>query len=160
MPCPKCGSLDFYEKPRPDTPHNAAIYCEVCNEFIKWKPKDKNKDKRPPNRLSPEDISIRYCELCLRQKTRLGTHETLEIHHKIEINDGGQDIKENILVVCTHCHKLIHHVRTYMNDHFGDFWIEYERMKEAIEKQQLSPGEYESEIIENLESLEKPPWEE
>ena len=95
-----------------------------------------------------------------KAKTRLGTHETLEIHHKIEINDGGQDIKENILVVCTHCHKLIHHVRTYMNDHFGDFWREYERMKEAVKKQKLTPEEYESEVIENLENLEKPPWEE
>jgi len=159
--CKHCNNTkDFYEKPRPDTPHDAEIRCSVCNKFIMWKPKDRNKDKRPPNKILPVDLGIDYCEICLRVKARLGRNETLTSHHKIEIAMGGLDVKENILILCTHCHNLVHHVRLYMNDHFGDLWEKYEEMKLAIEQKDLTPEEYEGKIIENLEDLEKPPWEE
>jgi 5-methylcytosine-specific restriction endonuclease McrA len=56
--------------------------------------------------------------MCLRHVDRLGSHGALQVHHVVEIQNGGEDTKENIWVVCTSCHKLIHHQRTYLNNHF------------------------------------------
>jgi hypothetical protein len=123
MICPQCGNTKQFSKlERPDTPHNAEIRCLKCDAFVRWLPKPKNKDKRPKNKILPEDLGIDYCQLCLRQKDRLGKNETLTSHHIIEINKGGEDIKENIWVLCTCCHALVNHVRTYLNDHWKDFW--------------------------------------
>ena len=43
----------------------------------------------------------------------LGTREVIDCHHIVEIQDGGTDTLDNILWVCTSCHKDIHHKRTY-----------------------------------------------
>lgn len=161
MAC-KCGCGETIEIPRPDTPHQAEVRCAnpKCNTHIMWKKKDKNNGKRPKNKFTPADLGINYCEMCQRPKARLGNNETLISHHKVEVGpqQRGVDVPGNIWVVCSHCHALIHHVRIYMNNHWGDMWEQYEKMKFAIEQKDISPEEYESEIIESLEKLENPPW--
>jgi len=123
MICSQCGNdKKFNVLERPDTPHDREVRCGKCDSFIRWLPKPKNKDKRPKNKILPENLGIDYCQLCLRKKDRLGKNETLTSHHIIEINKHGEDIKENIWVVCTHCHALIHHVRIYINYHWKDLW--------------------------------------
>lgn len=159
MICPACNNDSHFIEKIGTPPHEAGIWCGECDRFIRWKSKDKNNGKRPKNKYLPADLGINFCQLCLRPKNRLGKHETLTSHHVIEINTGGPDLPGNIWVVCSHCHALVGHVRTYMNDHFGDLWEKYEEMKSAIEEKELTPEEYEDKIIDNLKDLEKPPWE-
>ena len=161
MICKYCAKeFDKPEIRASETIHaGGSQHCPYCQKFLGWARKENNIDKRPKNRLLPEDLGIDYCEICLRKKHRLGKNETLDSHHKIEIQNGGLDGKENILVVCTHCHSLIRHVRCYMNDHFGDLWEEYERLKNAIEQKELTSEEYEEEISKTIEDMEKAPWE-
>lgn len=122
MFCNNCQSdKDPLEIPRPDTPHEAKYECPVCGNFLGWKKKEKNKDKRPKNKYLPKDLGIDYCQLCLRMRGRLGLNETLISHHIVEIKDGGEDIPENIWVVCTHCHALIGHIRKYLNENLKLF---------------------------------------
>ena len=160
MVCRRCSLDDeLFEVPRPDTPHNAEIRCRRCDAFVSWKPKDKNIGKRPKNKITPEDMGIDYCQLCLRKKNRLGTNETLDTHHVIEISICGKDEKENIWVVCTHCHALVHHTRRYLLEHFSDLWEQYEEFKSMVREQQLAPEVYEEVIQDKVDTLEKAPWE-
>ena len=115
MYCKYCDKDVFViENERPDTPHNCEIKCAE-GHFIKWKPKDKNINKRQKSKFKPSDLEIDYCQWCLRYE--LGKNEVLEIHHIIEIRDGGEDVKDNILVLCTACHSLVHWTRVYLNKH-------------------------------------------
>jgi hypothetical protein len=124
-PCKICGTDTMHTfKERPDTVHGGELRCSICGTFWGWLKKEKNEGKRPPNKYSPKDLGIDYCQMCLRSRARLGTHEILLPHHIIEINgpDKGEDIPENIWVVCSACHVLIHYVRTYLHNHFKSLW--------------------------------------
>lgn len=116
--CKHCGLVETIVVNRTDTPHNAALLCKECNRHIKWIPKPKNEKKweKRPNYPSPESLNIGYCQICLLPKDNLLTNETLETHH---INGDTTDRKrENYLVVCTACHSLINHQRTYRMRHY------------------------------------------
>lgn len=146
MFCKNCGKVEYYLKPRPDTPHEAEIKCTECHSFLGWKKKEKNEGKRPANIHSPESLGIELCQLCLLPKQHLGTHETLDIHH---IDDEPENnLRENILVVCTSCHKLIHHQRTYRNHQVTKKHLIYEQYKEYISTLELNPNTYEKLIKE------------
>ena len=68
--------------------------------------------------------------MCLREKEFLGKGQ-LEVHHVKEISNGGQDTPDNIWVLCTSCHRELHHRRVYFNSHMTQFfeaYTEYQRM--------------------------------
>lgn len=145
--CKRCNDeVDGVVKPRPDTQNNAEVRCAICGFFIKSLPKEKNKDKRPKNKLLPTDLGIDYCQMCRRQGKRLGKHEVLHSHHIIEINEGGPDLPENIWVLCTPCHLVVHHQRTYLNEHFEHIWEVYEAEKERLLSLNLPPWEEQEEV--------------
>ena len=102
----------------PDGKHYAKETCEECGRFVKWLPKPKNEGKRPKNKHTAASLEINYCQMCCRHRSKLGNGGSLEVHHVEEISSGGGDIPENIWVVCTSCHRMIHHFRVYLNDHF------------------------------------------
>jgi len=52
--------------------------------------------------------------MCLIKEVDLPPRETLEGHHVVEYANGGTDDADNVWVVCTACHKLIHWRRTYL----------------------------------------------
>jgi hypothetical protein len=54
------------------------------------------------------------CEVCLRRPADLPPGETLEAQHIIEFSEGGDPGPENIMIVCTACHRLVHWVRRYV----------------------------------------------
>lgn len=60
----------------------------------------------------PEDLVRKYgqefCELCLRKENDMPGPQTLEAHHVVEHQSGGGEGRENIWIVCTACHRLIH----------------------------------------------------
>jgi len=101
----------------PKSPHYAKEICPICKRHFRWIPKTENKNKRKPSKFTPANLSIFFCELCGRNGNALGNKEVLEVHHKIPICDGGLDEKDNILIVCSACHRMVHWLRTYVNNH-------------------------------------------
>ena len=121
-PCPSCYSTS-HRNLIGQWPggHHGKIVCRDCNRFIKWSPKpDQVKSKRPSiqKKLVSRD-SKGYCEICLVLSDRLPGPQTLEAHHVVPVEMGGGDEPENIQIVCTSCHRWIHHQRTYLG-HYGN----------------------------------------
>lgn len=98
-------------------PHYAKINCSICSRYIAFMSNPDKEDKKESSKYKPKDFGIDYCRMCLRHKNGLGVREVLEIHHVIPVADNGPDEPENIWVICTACHKYIHHQRTYLNNH-------------------------------------------
>lgn len=97
--------------------HYAKLNCAECGKYLAFAKKPENKGKRGKNKYSPKDLGVDCCQMCLRHGSRLGRRGALEVHHVVEINAGGEDLPSNLWVVCTACHKLIHHQRVYLNSH-------------------------------------------
>jgi len=97
--------------------HGYRYVCLDCG-YTCWGGKLKNKEKiekRPPC-PSASDLNINYCQMCLLESNNLGYAETLETHH---IDDQPKNNeRSNLHIVCTSCHKLIHHQRTYRYNHY------------------------------------------
>lgn len=47
----------------------------------------------------------------------------LEIHHRIQVKDGGGNETENLLVLCSRCHDEWHNIDAVLQMPFGQ-WIE------------------------------------
>jgi len=132
---------------RPDTPHGGGEWrCHDCGRHHSWAKKEKNEGKREKNKHTPESLEIDFCQMCGRKRNRLVTNETLEVHHVHEIAKGGPDTPENIWVLCTSCHSLVHHQRTYLNYHHAALWERYEKIKQHLWK--VDPVEYQAVLAE------------
>ena len=119
--CSRCDSdTSHIVTPRESGPHYAQAMCRICGTKH-WASKPKNKNKRKSNKYTPEDLGLCYCLMCLRDRSDLINSETLESHHIIQISHGGEDVPENIWILCTPCHKLVHHNRTYLRRASGDY---------------------------------------
>lgn len=71
--------------------------------------------------MNYQEFLIRKSQIGGRTTEMLGDG-TLEIHHKIPVSEGGSDTPENILVLCTADHKMVHHQRTYLNKHLSRYY--------------------------------------
>lgn len=113
--CRRCGSVDLAQTVMEHGQHYARLDCNACGCFVKWLPKpDADKIKRPAaHRNLVHAYSNGYCEMCLRREADLPKNETLEAQHIREYADGGSQERNNIWIVCTGCHKLIHWRRTW-----------------------------------------------
>lgn len=123
--CPKCGrEKEHTLRLRPDTPHLGSLHCKGCGRCWGWKPKNKEERtnggsaKRNKSNHTPHSLGIEYCQMCLRPREMLGKNEIFLVHHVKEIQDGGRDTPSNIWVLCSSCHGLVHHMRTYLYRHF------------------------------------------
>lgn len=116
--CKQCGCVGhFHETVLTTGPHYGKVVCKECGKFYGWLPKPHNETRRRRNRHTAETLGITSCQMCQRTKSRLGLRGVLEPHHVVEIQYGGEDKPDNIWIVCTACHKLIHYQRTYINEH-------------------------------------------
>ena len=97
--------------------HYARVRCVSCSRFLRFLPKpdsDPTKYKRPAeHRDLVGKFSEGFCEMCLRSQDDLPKRQTLVAHHVREYRNGGSSKRENIWVICTACHQMIHWVRTY-----------------------------------------------
>jgi 5-methylcytosine-specific restriction endonuclease McrA len=125
--CSRCKVEILHKfKPRPDTMHAGELRCSKCGTFWGWRSKlpeertNGGAQRRNSSTYSPSSLDCRTCQMCLRPRKMLGIKETLLIHHVKEIQDGGDDIPSNIWVLCSSCHGLVHHMRTYLYRHFSD----------------------------------------
>lgn len=106
---------------RTNGPH-LQEWCPDCECHIRFIPKDKDAKRRPKDHKSlVNKYSNGYCECCLRTKESLPQFQTLEAHHVRPYHLGGESTRENIWIVCTPCHRLIEHFRTYMGHYSGQF---------------------------------------
>jgi 5-methylcytosine-specific restriction endonuclease McrA len=114
--CPKCGHLCAFT-PRPDTQHWGEIRCPIHAHRWIPKPAEDRKPRRKTNEclkhLLPEGMRS-YCWKCLREEDHLKALRPsvcLQVHHIIEIKNGGTDAPANLQLVCAECHADIHRRR-------------------------------------------------
>ena len=115
-PCPKCSCEEFTAgEPGPMPGEMRGSTCSRCGAKW-WQPKAENERYRRP--AAHRDLVKRYgrgiCELCLRTREQLPGPESLVGHHVTEYAEGGTDDRANVWIVCTACHALVHHLRTYL----------------------------------------------
>ena len=104
----------------PDLPHYAKETCSTCGAFVRWqsKPAPENfSPKRKNKGLLKLFPNIDRCSLCLRSREELPGRTTLEVHHVEEVKDGGTDSPDNLWVVCSRCHMMIHQRRRDFADY-------------------------------------------
>lgn len=141
IPDRKCHHCEHQGKPmrgRFNELHGYAFVCEQCERFLAWGGKNKAimaEDKRQrSSQWTAHRLRIRSCQMCLREQDELGTREQLEVHHVQPVSQGGADQPDNLWVVCTACHRLIHWQQTYLNDHQKQrsaAWKSFQRFKKT-----------------------------
>lgn len=89
--CPKCGTVCAFT-PRPDTQHHGSIRCPQ-HGFL-WIPKP-SEDRKPRRRTNKD----------LRPSVEL------QVHHIIEVENGGTDDPVNLQSLCRECHAEVHRRR-------------------------------------------------
>lgn len=114
------------------TPHLIHYAKEVDNngKFIRWISSPNPEGiRKQSSKFSIEQIykshnfKKPFCFFCGRTKKELGDKETLTIDHIIPIReDQGEDIIENVQILCSACHKLRHWTELYMNKHLKKFF--------------------------------------
>ncbi len=129
--CRQCG---YQGKPKAtgkvDPVHGYALSCPSCLKWWGWgglskELKDGNGQRKDVSIWSAKRLGVDLCQCCLRPQEFLGDGGRLEVHHVKPVADGGTDDLANIWVVCTACHKEIHHRRTYLNSHLTKFFEAY-----------------------------------
>jgi hypothetical protein len=111
-------------------PHYSKLMCVNCGAHMGFGKKPGNEGKRAKNKYTPESLEKDFCEVCMRPGKRLEGRTVLEIHHVKEIGKGGDDVPENIWVVCSSCHRLIHHQRVYLNEHNKGLYAKADLLKD------------------------------
>ena len=143
--CVECGQdLAVVEV---DDPKHYAQYqcinagCSKRGRYAGWVPKPRDGNtRRKANRklLKKLDVSLRdFCQLCTRTSAaldRLKPALQLEVHHVIEVQDGGTDEALNLWVLCSECHELVHRQRRAFNRYPG-----FEQHLQPTEQCQQSP---------------------
>ena len=115
--CGNCGKECLIVPPRKtSSPHYAEYRCIACDQFNGFVQKPDNlKNKRKSNlklkKQIPEHLQ-NNCEICLRKIDLIKQLKlVMEVHHVIEVQDGGTDDTNNLRYVCYQCHQLIHRQR-------------------------------------------------
>lgn len=119
MDCPRCSAdLDFNMEfqETPELQHYGKELCGQCGVWLRWVSKPENVGVRTKtSRFKIKHFAQELCEICRRPRAMLGNNETLEIHHK-DVNPDN-DVMENLLLLCTCCHRQVHHNHTYLYLH-------------------------------------------
>lgn len=100
--CPRQALIA--EAPEPGTRHYKKAVCGSCGKFFGWISKPKNLARRAPSTIGLRADS--RCAICL-------TDCNLEVHHVVEIADGGDNAPDNRMTLCQGCHALVHWLRRY-----------------------------------------------
>lgn len=115
--CPICGMVPVTVTLCDSGPHYAKLTCSGCGAFQGWQAKpdsDASKYRRP---ASHRELVRKYgqghCELCTRPEGELNPKHGLIGHHVVPFKDGGTDDRDNVWILCTACHALVHWMRTY-----------------------------------------------
>lgn len=122
--CPQCRCTTVLVSPT-DTKHYGKQTCANgdCGAFRGWhpKPKPEGQNTRTDTKKLVEKYGRGFCEMCLRKTKFLPSGTSFEAHHVVEKKDGGDESRLNIWVLCTMCHRQIHHNRTYLGHYDSMF---------------------------------------
>jgi 5-methylcytosine-specific restriction endonuclease McrA len=69
------------------------------------------RQKRPRLRLSVEEYPLLRNRVLARDGWRCqncGSSKDLHVHHLVKRSELGDDVEENLITLCTLCHKKIH----------------------------------------------------
>jgi hypothetical protein len=98
----------------PNNSNQQGGICPSCKKFS-WIPLEKNESKRPASQKDCkcfiEKNNLTMCVFCGIKKENLPDGIILECAHIIDYADGGLFNDKNIIILCTRCHKLQHHLR-------------------------------------------------
>ena len=143
--CVECGQeLAVVEVDDPK--HYAQYQCinAVCSKkgrYAGWvpKPRDGNTRRKANRKLLKkcDEFFRDFCHLCMSPSSaldRLDPALQLEVHHVIEVQNGGTDDESNLWVLCSECHELVHRQRRAFNRYPG-----FGQHPQPIEQCQLSP---------------------
>jgi len=128
--CKNCGAGVFEIVPVKKGPHYAKMVCANCGAFVKWVPKPCGEKRRISSRFSVEDIARHrgfekpFCFFCGRTQEQLGVRETLTVDHILPVSEGGEDVIENVQILCTACHKLKNWITLYVRKHIFEEGVE------------------------------------
>lgn len=113
--CRNCESNEITFTETPNLQHFGREDCAGCGRFVRWVPKpEADRIKRPAaHRNLVKKFSRGFCEMCLLKEHELPAGQSLEAQHVEEYAEGGEPRRENIWIICTACHKLIHCIRTH-----------------------------------------------
>jgi len=109
--CRYCKSINTISE-KNEKNNQIGTRCQDCGRYT-FQPKEKSKNREASSKNLVEKKGINYCQWCLRKKDDIPAPGTLEAHHIIEYKDEGENDLQNILILCTACHKQCHHDRTY-----------------------------------------------
>ena len=127
LPCKQCDKkVEPVSNGDVNPTHGYKLFCPECNTFIGWggkahPVKNGNGERERSSQWSAKRLGFNYCQTCLRKKEHLGIGR-LEVHHVTPIEDDGKDLPGNIQILCTSCHREVHHRRTYLNDHLKPYY--------------------------------------
>lgn len=135
-PCHKCG-VNTIAAPKEGESihpiHGFKLYCMDCEAFVAWsgykKPIARGGERKFSSQWTAKRVGIDYCQICLRDKADLGRAERIETHHIIQVCDGGEDELSNLMFLCTACHTLVHHQRTYLQRHLRRHFEAYKAIR-------------------------------
>lgn len=110
--------MQYGELIEPRGPHTHVWQCTSATcSYTTWAPKPKNinvrRDLKSARHMLEESGRERRCEICLRSEHELPPLQSLEVHHVIEVQDGGLNDLDNLRWICTEHHAWIHHERRY-----------------------------------------------
>lgn len=92
------------ELPPPGSKHYRKAVCGSCGHYHGWIKKPQNITARATSTTGLKPGL--YCVLCLAT-------DALEVHHIIEIAEGGTNAQDNRMTLCQACHALVHWLRRY-----------------------------------------------
>jgi HNH endonuclease len=116
--CPQCNALGELQETE-SAKHYLQCVRPSCGKWLDWvqKPKNENKQNRTEHKKLMRNVheSMRsFCWNCNRHEEWLKQLKPalhLEVHHIVEVCNGGQDNSENLQVLCNECHLEVHRRR-------------------------------------------------
>ena len=86
------------------------VYCDHCwskypKSLSKLKSAKRRNDKHQYFADHQRKVNRHFCEVCLTDQY------SLQVHHIIEVKDGGSDEPENLSLLCDPCHTIVHRLR-------------------------------------------------
>lgn len=121
--CPRCKeTTSGYARKRPDTGHTGGqLVCTHCGCHLDWIKSDESKKRRKSSTAKlVSKYSDGFCEMCLLRSEGLPPYQRLEAHHVKEVDDGGEDTRDNIWILCNSCHAMVHHQRRYRGGAYNE----------------------------------------
>lgn len=111
--CPSCGKhiIPRCDRGKLSKSDGYLFRCPICQNKIGYggftSCMNEAGERKKSTKFTTHKLGIHYCQLCGIRREELETGQ-LECHHLVPIRDGGLDIRTNVLVVCSVCHRAIH----------------------------------------------------